>query len=95
MGFDTQFQQYFRLSYETVRSAGDGGNVPQDGYQFYLDPVYSLCVGSCDISVYEMVAAFNTFPSRGVYVSPMLVNRIEDKSGNVLANFSSRKKKRH
>ena len=48
-------------------------------------------MGSCDISVYEMVAAFNTFPSRGVFVSPMLVNRIEDKSGNVLANFSSAK----
>ena len=62
------------------------------GISSFLDPVYSLCVGSCDISVYEMVAAFNTFPSRGVYVSPMLVNRIEDKSGNVLANFSSRKK---
>ena len=62
------------------------------GIGSYLDPVYSLCVGSCDLSVYEMVAAYNTFPSQGVYVYPMLVTRIEDKSGNVLANFTSRKK---
>ena len=62
------------------------------GIGSYLDPVYSLCVGSCDLSVYEMVAAYNTYPSRGVYTSPMLVNRIEDKDGNVLANFSSRKR---
>lgn len=59
------------------------------GIQSYLDPVYSLCVGSCDLSVYEMVAAYNTYPSRGVYVSPVLVDRIEDKSGNVLATFST------
>lgn len=62
------------------------------GIGSYLDPVYSLCVGSCDLSVYEMVSAYNTYPSRGVYTSPMLVNRIEDKDGNVLANFSSRKR---
>ena len=62
------------------------------GIGSYLDPVYSLCVGSCDLSVYEMVAAYNTFPSRGVYVSPMLVTRIEDKSGNVLASFTARKR---
>lgn len=62
------------------------------GITSYLDPVYSLCVGSCDISVYEMVSAYNTFPSRGVYIEPMLVTRIEDSSGNLLASFSNRKR---
>lgn len=62
------------------------------GIGSYLDPVYSLCVGSCDLNVYEMVAAYNSFPSRGVYCYPMLVNRIEDNAGNVLANFSTRKR---
>lgn len=62
------------------------------GISCYLDPVPSLCVGSCDISVYEMVAAYNTFPSRGVYISPMLVDRIEDNSGNVLTTFSATKR---
>lgn len=62
------------------------------GISSYLDPVYSLCVGSCDLSVYEMVAAYNTFPGRGVYTYPMPVMRIEDNAGNVLATFSPRKK---
>ena len=60
------------------------------GVGCYLDPVNSLCVGSADITVYEMVAAYNTFPSKGVYVSPMFVTRIEDSMGNVLGEFSNR-----
>ncbi len=62
------------------------------GIGSYLDPVYSLCVGSCDLSVLEMVAAYNTYPGRGVYSFPLMVTRIEDKSGNVLSTFVSRKK---
>ena len=61
------------------------------GVSSYLDPVVSLCVGSCDLSVMEMVAAYNTFPGRGVYSFPMFVTRIEDNAGNVLATFSTRK----
>ncbi len=62
------------------------------GISSYLDPVVSLCVGSCDLSVMEMVAAYNTFPGRGVYSYPMFVTRIEDNAGNVLATFSTRKR---
>ena len=62
------------------------------GIGSYLDPVNPLCVGSADISVYEMVAAYNTFPSKGVYVSPVFVTRIEDSMGNVLGEFNNRKK---
>ncbi|MBP5505539.1 MAG: transglycosylase domain-containing protein [Bacteroidales bacterium] len=62
------------------------------GISSHLDPVYSLCVGSCDISVYEMVSAYNTFPSRGVYVNSMFVDKIEDSQGNLLATFTTRKR---
>ena len=62
------------------------------GIGCYLDPVNPLCVGSADISVYEMVAAYNTFPSKGVYASPIFVTRIEDNLGNVLGEFTNRKK---
>ncbi len=62
------------------------------GITTWLDPVYSLCVGSADIPVYQMVAAFNTYPGRGVYVEPLFVLRIEDKMGNVLSSFSPRKR---
>ena len=57
-----------------------------------LEPVYSLCVGSCDISVYEMVSAYNTYPSRGVFVNSMFVDKIEDSQGNLLESFTTRKR---
>jgi penicillin-binding protein 1A len=62
------------------------------GVGSYLDAVYPLCVGSADISVYEMVAAYNTFPSKGVYVSPIFVTRIEDSMGNVVGEFNNQKR---
>ncbi|MBE6250453.1 MAG: penicillin-binding protein [Bacteroidales bacterium] len=62
------------------------------GIGSHIDETYSLCVGSADISVYDMVAAYNTFPSKGVYVTPLFVTRIEDKYGNTLGEFSNRKK---
>lgn len=62
------------------------------GIESYIDAVPSVCVGSCDLSVYEMVSAYNTFPSRGVYTSPVFVTRIEDNQGNVLGEFNSRKR---
>lgn len=62
------------------------------GIGSHIDEVPALCVGSQDLSVYEMVAAYNTFPSRGVYVSPIFVTRIEDNQGNVLGEFSARQR---
>ena len=62
------------------------------GVGSFLDPVPPLCVGSANISLYEMVAAYNTFPSKGVYVRPVFVTRIEDNMGNVLAEFSTKKR---
>ena len=62
------------------------------GVGSFLDPVPPLCVGSANISLYEMVAAYNTFPSEGVYVRPLFVTRIEDNEGNVLAQFSTKKR---
>ena len=62
------------------------------GVGSYLDETYSLCVGSADLNVYEMVAAYNTFPSKGVYVSPIFVTRIEDSMGNVLGEFNNPKR---
>ena len=56
-----------------------------------IDPVVSLCVGSADLSVYDMVAAYNTFPSEGEYTYPLFVTRIEDSDGNVLGQFSDRR----
>lgn len=61
------------------------------GITSYVDAVPSLCVGTADISVCEMVTAYNTFPSEGMYTSPVFVTRIEDSTGNVVAEFSTRR----
>jgi penicillin-binding protein 1A len=52
-----------------------------------LDPVPSLCLGTADLSVFEMVSAFNTFNNKGSFVEPIFVTKIEDKNGNVLQEF--------
>ena len=62
------------------------------GIGCHIDETYSLCVGSADIAVYDMVAAYNTFPSKGVYVSPIFVTRIEDSNGNTLGEFNNPKR---
>ena len=62
------------------------------GITGHLDPVPSICVGAADLSIYEMVAAYNTFPSGGVYCEPLFVTRIEDNLGNVISEFTSGKR---
>lgn len=52
-----------------------------------IHPDMTLCLGPCDVSVGEMVSAYSTFPNYGVRVAPVLVTRIEDADGNVVATF--------
>ncbi len=53
-----------------------------------IDTVPSICLGTPDISVYEMTGAFSTFANKGIYIQPIFVTRIEDKNGNVLQQFA-------
>lgn len=57
------------------------------GVTSYIDPVPSMIYGPSDISLEEMVGAFNTFSNRGIYVSPLYVSRIEDRYGNLISSF--------
>ncbi|MBN2891857.1 MAG: transglycosylase domain-containing protein, partial [Bacteroidales bacterium] len=61
------------------------------GIKSPLEPVYSLCVGAGEVKLMEMVSAYCTFANKGVHVSPVLVTRIEDRYGNVLASFTPEK----
>lgn len=56
-----------------------------------LDPVPSLCLGSGDVSVYELVGAYSTFMNKGVWTAPLFITRIEDKNGRVLETFTPQK----
>tara|TARA_R110002049_G_scaffold28552_2_gene97822 strand:+ start:648 stop:3005 length:2358 start_codon:yes stop_codon:yes gene_type:complete len=55
-------------------------------------PVPAIALGTPDISVYEMVAAYSTFANKGVYNKPVMVTRIEDKNGTVLYQFKPESK---
>ncbi len=52
-----------------------------------IEPAMSLCLGACEISVLEMVAAYTGFAKEGMRRAPRFVTRIEDSEGNVLATF--------
>lgn len=60
------------------------------GINSQLDAVPSLCLGTADISLYEMVGAMSTFANKGTWTEPVFVTRIEDKNGRVLADFRPR-----
>lgn len=53
-----------------------------------IDPVVSLCLGPCEISVGEMVSAYTAFANKGIRVAPLFVTRIEDNEGNVISTFA-------
>lgn len=57
------------------------------GINSFIDPVPSVFLGTAEISLKEMVAAYSIFANKGVYNSPLMVYRIEDKYGNLLEEF--------
>ena len=62
------------------------------GISSYIEEVPALCVGAAESSVKEMVAAYNTFPSKGVYIRPYYVTRIEEAQGTPLGEFMTEKR---
>lgn len=57
------------------------------GIRSYMPPVYALALGVPELTLMEMVGAQTTYPNRGIYTSPIVVTRIEDKSGNTIQTF--------
>lgn len=52
------------------------------------DVVPSMCLGSMDLSLYELVAAQCIFPNNGIYVQPTTIERITDRNGKVIYSAS-------
>ena len=50
--------------------------------------VPSLCLGTFDLSVYEMVGAYGTFVNKGVWTEPIFIEKIVDKNGVTLEEFT-------
>lgn len=54
-----------------------------------LDPVPSLALGTSPVSLLEMATAYSTIASIGQYREPIVVTRIADSRGQVLAQFDA------
>ena len=59
------------------------------GVKSDIPAVPSICLGVCDLSLYEMVGAMSTFANKGVYIKPIFITKIEDKNGNVIQTFKA------
>jgi len=57
------------------------------GVKSELVPVYSLALGSSDVTLLDMVDGFATLSNMGVHVEPRAIVRVEDRYGNVLEEF--------
>lgn len=57
------------------------------GIQSKILAVPSLCLGTFDLSVYEMVGAYSTFVNNGVWTEPIFITKITDKHGVILEEF--------
>ncbi|RUA34346.1 MAG: penicillin-binding protein, partial [Bacteroidetes bacterium] len=57
------------------------------GIESPLAAVPSLCLGTSDVSIYELIGAYSTFVNEGFYTEPFYIERIEDKNGKVLKQF--------
>jgi penicillin-binding protein 1A len=49
----------------------------------------SICLGSADIPLEQMIGAYTTYVNKGIYTKPIFVERIEDKNGNILQEFTA------
>ncbi|MCQ2313014.1 MAG: transglycosylase domain-containing protein [Paludibacteraceae bacterium] len=60
------------------------------GIRGQIDAVVSMCLGTCEVSVEEMVDAYTTFANKGIRIEPLYVTRIEDNNGNLIGTFVPR-----
>jgi len=63
---------------QLVRNMGMTSEIPA---------VPSICLGACELSLYEQVGAINCFPNQGVYIEPTFITRICDNNGNTIFKY--------
>jgi penicillin-binding protein 1A len=61
---------------EFVKSCGITTKIP---------PYYSIALGTAEIPMLEMLQGYTMFPNKGLSTEPIMFTRIEDKSGNIIA----------
>ncbi|HEV7620194.1 MAG TPA: transglycosylase domain-containing protein [Flavisolibacter sp.] len=53
----------------------------------HVQPYPSIALGACELSLYEMMWGYTLFPGHGFSTKPLMINRIEDRNGNVIKRF--------
>jgi len=59
------------------------------GITSHIDPYPSICLGTPDITLFEMAGSYTAFANRGVRTKPLFMSRLEDKNGNIIQEFPS------
>ena len=54
-----------------------------------IPAVPSICLGTMELSPFEMASAYTAFVNKGLWIKPTYITRIEDKNGNVLEEFGT------
>lgn len=65
-------------------------NMHNFGITNHLDPVMSICLGSCEVSIREMVGAYTAYANNGMRADPVYVTSICDANGNVISEFNTK-----
>jgi penicillin-binding protein 1A len=52
-----------------------------------VEPHPSIALGSCDLSLFEMLWGYTIFAGNGFSAKPYFITRIEDRNGNVIKRF--------
>ncbi len=74
-----------------IKKTGSGAVVKtaqKMGIESPLTANPTLCLGTSDVTVFEMVGAYCTFANGGYHVKPLTILRITDKNGNELKRFT-------
>lgn len=57
--------------------------------RFVIPEVPSICLGSVDLSLLNIVGGYTTFANDGIYSKPYFIDRIEDKNGKTIYQNST------
>lgn len=62
------------------------------GISSFLNPVISIALGSSDVTLEEMTAAYTVFPNMGIRVNPYFIKHIKDQNNIVEENYPQKKR---
>jgi len=81
-----------RMIQEVVPAQAVKQTARRMGMSTDIRAVDAIALGTSEVHLLEIVAAYGTFANKGVYCKPFGITRIEDRYGNVLKEYYPKKK---